>query len=125
MRMSKQCPKCMERKIIRVLGRVGPYFDGNNIPIGVTKTNAVLVTRYICSSCGYTEEWIDDKASLKRLEENFPIYQEENLIIHQEENLASKQEVNFPTYLEEEVPSPKKSRGELWKVFRKARKNVE
>lgn len=34
------------------------YGVGNNIIIGAFQS-PVLVNRYICGSCGFTEEWID------------------------------------------------------------------
>lgn len=53
------CPKCGVSKILKVPGSVGAYGAGNNIQVGLTNFSAVLVHRYICCSCGYTEEWID------------------------------------------------------------------
>lgn len=73
MKNTKRCPKCEGAKIIRVEGRVGPYWDGNNIPMGVRRDNAVLIDRYICSECGYSEEWIDSKDSLQALADKWGI----------------------------------------------------
>lgn len=52
------CPKCGSSYLITVPGKAGPYWDGNNIPVGLRRENAVLVTRYVCRQCGYSEEWI-------------------------------------------------------------------
>jgi len=46
---------------------VGAYGVGNNIPVGWSNFSAVLVTRYLCASCGFSEEWVDDKAGLEKL----------------------------------------------------------
>ncbi len=55
------CPKCGGREILRVKGKAGAYGSGNNIPVGWTNFSAVLVHRYVCCGCGYSEEWIDRK----------------------------------------------------------------
>ena len=59
MKNQKICPKCSESDIIIVDGYCGPYGMGNNIMTGATIFSAVKVNRYICCSCGYTEEWIN------------------------------------------------------------------
>ena len=40
----------------------------NNIQVGWSNFSAVLVNRYVCCDCGYSEEWIDkeDIAALKK-----------------------------------------------------------
>ena len=53
------CPKCGSKDIARMDGNVGPYGSGNNLQTGKTIFSAVNVNRYICLSCGFTEEWID------------------------------------------------------------------
>ena len=59
MKMSKSCPKCKGTDILRIEGRVGAYGTGNNVLAGATYFSAVKVHRYLCCSCGYSEEWID------------------------------------------------------------------
>ncbi|MGM9857761.1 MAG: hypothetical protein ACI311_00685 [Bacilli bacterium] len=59
MKNSKICPKCNSNNIVRIDGYSGPYGVGNNIITGNTIFSAVNVNRYICCSCGYSEEWID------------------------------------------------------------------
>lgn len=56
MKNSCACPKCGGADIIKIEGNVGPYGTGNNIPTGWKYTK---VHRYLCCSCGYSEEWID------------------------------------------------------------------
>ena len=56
MKISRICPKCGSSDIVRIDGYAGPYGSGNNIMTG----NAIVnVNRYICCTCGYSEEWID------------------------------------------------------------------
>ena len=59
MKNTRICPKCGGTDIAIVDGSVGAYGSGNNIMIGATVFNAVKVDRYICGSCGFTEEWIN------------------------------------------------------------------
>jgi hypothetical protein len=70
MKHSKICPKCNSSDIIRIDGTSKAYGAGNNIPIGMTIFSSVLVHRYLCCSCGYSEEWIDKK-DIPRLKEKF------------------------------------------------------
>ena len=68
MKMKKICPKCGSTDIIVVPGKAGAYGVGNNIQVGLTNFSAVLVDRYVCCSCGYSEEWIkkEDIPALKK-----------------------------------------------------------
>ncbi len=59
MKNTKTCPKCSSADILFVPGNAGAYGTGNNIQTGLTILSAVLVNRYICCDCGYTEEWVD------------------------------------------------------------------
>ncbi|MBE6636537.1 MAG: hypothetical protein E7618_01895 [Ruminococcaceae bacterium] len=59
MKYSKVCPKCRQSDIVRIDGYTGAYGTGNNVMVGQTIFSAVNVHRYICCSCGFTEEWID------------------------------------------------------------------
>ena len=59
MKNSKICPKCQSSDILRFDGYMGPYGSGNNLMVGATIFSAINVNRYICCTCGYTEEWID------------------------------------------------------------------
>ena len=58
MNKNRICPKCGSTEIYVVDGYTGPYGSGNNVMIGATVFTAVKVNRYICCTCGFTEEWI-------------------------------------------------------------------
>lgn len=75
MKNTKICPKCNSRDIVRVDGYAGAYGSGNNIMVGMTVFSAVKVNRYVCCSCGFTEEWIDreDVKKLKNSSKARPI----------------------------------------------------
>jgi len=63
MKNSNKCPKCESGQIARV-----EYFGGwsKNIPTGLISGN-VKVIRYVCVSCGFSEEWIDSPSDLQKL----------------------------------------------------------
>lgn len=65
------CPKCHSSEIIKIPGNVGAYGSGNNIFTGSTIFSAVKVTRYLCASCGYTEEWIDNPSDIEKLKKRY------------------------------------------------------
>lgn len=56
MKNNVSCPKCGGTEIIKIPGKAGAYGSGNNIMIGMTIFSAILVNRYVCSDCGYSEE---------------------------------------------------------------------
>lgn len=70
MKNSGKCPKCGGTDLVLVPGTKGAHGAGNNIQVGLTNFSAVLVNRYVCCSCGYSEEWIDQK-DLEKLKRYF------------------------------------------------------
>lgn len=64
------CPKCNGTDVLMIPGKAGAYGMGNNIQTGLSNLSAVLVHRYVCSSCGYSEEWID-KEDIPRLKKRY------------------------------------------------------
>ncbi|MDO4719949.1 MAG: hypothetical protein Q4A78_04745 [Peptostreptococcaceae bacterium] len=59
MKKAGVCPKCGSKDILWIPGKAGPYGSGNNIPCGLTTMSAILVNRYVCEVCGFSEEWVD------------------------------------------------------------------
>jgi hypothetical protein len=57
--------------VLRIPGRIGAYGAGNNIPVGRTIFSSVKVTRFLCSRCGYSEEWIESPADLEELRKKY------------------------------------------------------
>ncbi|MBR3311273.1 MAG: hypothetical protein IKG15_05520 [Solobacterium sp.] len=70
MKFTGICPKCGNSDIIRIEGQSRAYGAGNNIPVGLTIFSAVKVHRYLCTECGFSEEWIDLE-DIPALEEHF------------------------------------------------------
>jgi hypothetical protein len=75
MRNSKTCPKCKSTDIVRVPGGIGRFGEGNIIRVGVWSIfkNPPKVTRYLCASCGFSEEWVDSDADIARIREKFGV----------------------------------------------------
>lgn len=71
MRNAKTCPKCRSGDIVRIPGSTSGFGAGNNIAVGKTIFSSVKVTRYMCASCGFSEEWIDDIADVVRIKAKF------------------------------------------------------
>ena len=72
MKTTGRCVKCESVEIIKIPGGVGAYGAGNNIPAGGwTVFSSVTVTRYLCVSCGYSEEWVDSESDRKKLYEKY------------------------------------------------------
>ncbi len=65
MKHTNTCSKCHSNEIVRIPSFVGA--NGNSIKAGITVFSSVTVTRYLCTSCGYSEEWIDDPTDIKTL----------------------------------------------------------
>jgi hypothetical protein len=65
------CPKCDSAKIIRIPGSSGAFGTGNNIPAGMTVFSSVCVSRYLCSNCGFIEEWVESPADIKKLSDYY------------------------------------------------------
>jgi hypothetical protein len=44
---------------------------GNSIIVGMTIFNAAKVTRYLCASCGFSEEWIDSTDDIAKIKKKY------------------------------------------------------
>ena len=62
MRTSGNCPKCSSRNIARI-----PSELGTHNAIKVDMFGFANLTRYICTSCGYMEQYVADDKSLLKL----------------------------------------------------------
>jgi predicted RNA-binding Zn-ribbon protein involved in translation (DUF1610 family) len=71
MKNTHTCPKCNSQEIMRIEGRSGGYGGGNDIAAGSNSFRTVKVTRYLCGSCGFSEEWIDAPEDLHKLKEKY------------------------------------------------------
>lgn len=71
MQNSKTCPKCQATDIIRIPGEARAFGAGNNIIVGRTIFGAVKVTRYLCGSCGFSEEWIESAEDIANIKKKY------------------------------------------------------
>ncbi len=71
MKKSGICPKCNSRDIVQIPGGTDVRGFWNYILTGMTILSAVTVTRYLCSNCGFSEEWIDSPQDIKKLKDRF------------------------------------------------------
>ena len=71
MKTTSKCPKCASSEIVRIPGRTGAFGSGNNIPLGTTVFSSIPVSRYLCSRCGYSEEWVDSDSDLQKLRDKY------------------------------------------------------
>jgi hypothetical protein len=69
MKNTKICPKCRSNDILRIPGWTGPYGMGNYIPAGLFKV--VKIDRYLCCSCGFSEEWITSEENIEKLKRKY------------------------------------------------------
>lgn len=69
MKNTNTCPKCHSNEIVRIPSFVGA--NGNSIKAGLSVFSSVIVTRYLCTSCGYSEEWIDDPMDIEKLKKYY------------------------------------------------------
>ncbi|MGI6014536.1 MAG: hypothetical protein ACOX7K_09720 [Oscillospiraceae bacterium] len=71
MRHSNFCPKCNGTTVMRIPDN-GRYANGNNI-YTTTRTlfGKIPVIRYVCCSCGYVEEWVEEPRDLEKIQKVF------------------------------------------------------
>jgi ribosomal protein S27AE len=68
---SRVCPKCDSHDTIRIPGSVHPFGAGNNVSTGRTIFTSVKVSRYLCGTCGFSEEWIDSAEDIERIRQEY------------------------------------------------------
>jgi predicted nucleic-acid-binding Zn-ribbon protein len=68
MKNGNQCVKCGLTDIVKVPGSV-KYGTGNAVEVGLG--SFVAVTRYVCTGCGFSEEWIDSQIDIQRIKRRY------------------------------------------------------
>lgn len=71
MKQSGMCPKCHSNDIIRVPGATALHGRFNTIPTGFTLSRLVIVTRYVCGQCGFSEEWVENPEQIENLKKRY------------------------------------------------------
>lgn len=63
------CTKCGSQNIVRIPDHGGRYASGNNIyTTNMTLIGKIPVIRYVCCECGYVENWVEKRMSLRKSE---------------------------------------------------------
>ena len=65
MRYNRKCPKCESHDVIEVVGT--KLNQQHKIPLTKWSVKNAVLDRYICSHCGYTEEFVQLDNSFKKL----------------------------------------------------------
>ncbi len=72
MKNSGKCEKCDGSNIIRIPDNPNRHASGNNIyTTTITLMGKIPVIRYICSDCGYVENWVERENELARIRRTF------------------------------------------------------
>lgn len=72
MKNTAACPKCSSRDVVRVPDRPGRYASGNNIYTStLTLSGKIPVIRYVCCTCGYTENWVETQQERDEIRRTF------------------------------------------------------
>lgn len=57
MKNGNACPKCRSKEVVYVPGGL---LEGQNCAVlGTFFAAKIRIARYVCISCGYSEEWVD------------------------------------------------------------------
>ena len=62
MKTSGKCPKCGSDKVALIRSKLGTYNQ-----IKTDFSSSVDVTRYICTACGYMEQYVANEKALQDL----------------------------------------------------------
>jgi hypothetical protein len=68
MKFSHCCPKCLNKEIAAIGGGAFKGNSYNTIGFGF---NIVYLTRYVCTNCGYCENFVDDPEDLAKIKRHF------------------------------------------------------
>jgi predicted nucleic-acid-binding Zn-ribbon protein len=64
MRSRPRCAKCRDVALLAVPATPGQH---SHIVSGERVLHTVTVTTYVCTRCGYVEQWVDDEQDLLKL----------------------------------------------------------
>ena len=68
----KSCPKCGSTDIVRIPDNPNRHASGNNIYTSTyTLFGKIPVIRYVCCSCGYAENWVENEEELNKIRKTF------------------------------------------------------
>ena len=68
MKDSRFCPKCQSHEIAIIEGGT---FKGNMYNTITTGLSTIYMTRYVCTSCGFTENYVENQKDLMKLKAKY------------------------------------------------------
>ncbi|MBP6236235.1 MAG: hypothetical protein KA270_12320 [Saprospiraceae bacterium] len=68
MKFNYCCPKCQNSEIAIIEGGAFKGNIYNTLSFGLS---TVYLTRYVCTNCGYTENYVDDPKDLQKIKEKY------------------------------------------------------
>ena len=68
MKFNYCCPKCPNSEIAIIEGGAFKGNIYNTLSFGLS---TVYLTRYVCTNCGYTENYVDDPKDLQKIKEKY------------------------------------------------------
>lgn len=68
MKYSYFCPKCQNSEIAIIEGGTFKGNIYNTVTFGLT---TIYLTRYVCTNCGFTENYIDDVKDLQKIKDKY------------------------------------------------------
>ena len=68
MKFNYCCPKCLNSEIAIIEGGAFKGNIYNTLSFGLS---TVYLTRYVCTNCGYTENYVDDHKDLQKIKEKY------------------------------------------------------
>lgn len=73
MKKSGHCPKCDSQDILRVPGWTGTYGSGNFVLLGIGRLfpGKAKIARYVCTQCGFCEDWVDEPVELEKVKAQY------------------------------------------------------
>lgn len=72
MKNTKSCPKCGSTDIVRIPDNPNRHASGNNIYTSTyTLFGKIPVIRYVCCSCGYAENGVENEEELEEIRKTF------------------------------------------------------
>lgn len=72
MKNTYKCPKCGSREIVRITDNPYRHASGSNIyTTTATLAGKIPVIRYVCTECGFVENWVENRSELEAIKKKF------------------------------------------------------
>lgn len=72
MKHTGKCPKCGSTAVVRVPDNPRRHASGNNIYTStVTRMGKIPIIRYVCTDCGYVENWVEKRKEREEIRRIF------------------------------------------------------